>query len=124
MGSFGDILKPLATAGGFAIGGPAAAGLAGFGSSALTGGDFRQALTSGVGGSTLSGTTSSISPATFGEKFTTSLGFGKDPLQNFTNGGNLLLNLTNKQPATTNPYSLLIQPKQSSLVDALNKGSY
>jgi len=124
MGSFGDILKPLATAGGFAIGGPAGAGLAGFGSSALSGGDFKQSLTSGVGGSTLGGVSSTLPTATFGQKFATGLGFGSDPLQNFTNSGNLLLNLANKQPTKSDPYNLLIQPKQSGLMDALSQGSY
>lgn len=131
MGSFDKLLKPAITAGATALGGPVGGALASFGTTALTGGDFGESLSSGLsggagaalGGAGAGAGASSASTPSFGSKFMTNMGFGSDPWQNVSNGGKLILNARNTMPTPSDPYGLLLPaPKRPSLMDVLNGG--
>lgn len=135
MGSFDKLLKPAAVAGATALGGPVGGALAGFGTTALTGGDFGESLTGGLsggagaalggaGGSAGASGSSAAAPS-FGSKFMTNLGFGKDPWQNISTGGNLVLSARNTMPTPNDPFGLLLPaPQRPRLLDVLNERSY
>ena len=133
MGSFDKLVKPAITAGATALGGPVGGALASFGTTALTGGDFGESLTSGLSGGAgaalggagagagaSAGAGSSAAPS-FGSKFMTNLGFGSDPWQNLSNGGKLVLSARNTMPTPSDPYGLLLPaPQRPNLMDILN----
>jgi len=129
MGSFDKLVKPAITAGATALGGPVGGALASFGTTALTGGDFGESLTSGLSGGAGAalggagagaGASSSAAPS-FGSKFMTNLGFGSDPWQNLSNGGKLVLSARNTMPTPSDPYGLLLPaPQRPNLMDILN----
>ena len=137
MGSFDKLLKPAAIAGATALGGPVGGALAGFGATAATGGDFGESLAGGIsggagaalggaGGASASG--ASMAPAaapSFGSKFMTNMGFGSDPWQNLSKGGELVLSARNTMPTPNDPYGLLLPaPQRPKLLDVLNERSY
>ena len=136
MGSFDKLVKPAATAAGTAFGGPVGGALASFGATAATGGDFGESLASGIsagglssmGGAGAGASGSAAAPAaapSFGNKFMTNLGFGSDPWQNISKGGQMVLNARNTMQPSANPFELLIPaPQRPKLIDILNERSY
>lgn len=121
MGSFDKLLKPAITAGATAFGGPVGGTLAGFGTTALAGGDLGDSL---IGGLSAGGGAAASTPS-FGSKFMTNLGFGSNPWQNLSTGGNLILSARNPMQTSSDPYGLLVPPpKRPGLMEVLNERSY
>ena len=144
----GGLFKKAAPVVAGAAGGPLAAGLASFGTEALSGGDLYSSVGSGMTSGALSGmgdiasggttavagtplvdsagmlatpAVSSTAPS-FGTKMLSGFGFGSNPWENVTAGGNLLLSLRNPLQPTQDQFTLPTGPQRSqTLLDLLNE---
>lgn len=117
----GGLIKKAAPAAGFALGGPAGAGLASFGAASLTGDNFIDSLMNGATAGAMGGASAPAAGggSSLGGDFLSGLGFGKDPWKNAMVGGQLGLQGLNSLPKATLP-TLEFLPAQPSLLETLS----